>query len=243
VVWDPEGTLGRALWIGGGQWAGKSTVSRILARRYGLTVLDYDFQDERAHQDRRVVDRLRRGLPPPQPYPHEHWVTADPEAMAAEALADFRIRFNWLLDDLRSLYSPRPIIAEGWALRPELVAPILDSPRRMVVLVPTEEWRQKQLLALPRAAARVRQPVTLSRRSATGWPGTGWWRRTPCVTRTPTAFGSSRWTDRSTPKASRTSSPTTSARTCRRRSRPAPTGPRRPRNRSPEPADATAVRG
>jgi hypothetical protein len=157
VVWDPEGTLGRALWIGGGQWAGKSTVSRILARRYGLTVLDYDFQDERAHQDRRVVDRLRRGLPPPQPYPHEHWVTADPEAMAAEALADFRIRFNWLLDDLRSLYSPRPIIAEGWALRPELVAPILDSPRRMVVLVPTEEWRQKQLLALPRAAARVRQ--------------------------------------------------------------------------------------
>lgn len=97
------------------------------------------------------------GLPPPQPYPHEHWVTADPEAMAAEALADFRIRFNWLLDDLRSLYSPRPIIAEGWALRPELVAPILDSPRRMVVLVPTEEWRQKQLLALPRAAARVRQ--------------------------------------------------------------------------------------
>lgn len=157
MVWDPEGTLGRALWIGGGQWAGKSTVSRILARRYGLTVLDYDFQDERAHQDRRVVDRLRRGLPPPQPYPHEHWVTADPEAMAAEALADFRIRFNWLLDDLRSLYSPRPIIAEGWALRPELVAPILDSPRRMVVLVPTEEWRQKQLLALPRAAARVRQ--------------------------------------------------------------------------------------
>ncbi len=29
-VFDPFGTLGNALWIGGAQWAGKSTVARLL---------------------------------------------------------------------------------------------------------------------------------------------------------------------------------------------------------------------
>jgi hypothetical protein len=38
----PFGTLRGALWIGEGQWAGKSTVARILALRYGLTAYHYD---------------------------------------------------------------------------------------------------------------------------------------------------------------------------------------------------------
>jgi hypothetical protein len=29
IEWDPFGTLHVALWIGGAQWAGKSTVARI----------------------------------------------------------------------------------------------------------------------------------------------------------------------------------------------------------------------
>ena len=49
--------------------------------------------------------------------------------------------------------SGRPIIAEGWGLRPRLVAPVIDSPRRMVVIVPTDEFRQHQVRALPRAGA------------------------------------------------------------------------------------------
>ena len=44
--WDPFGTIRNALWIGGGQWAGKSTVARLLARRYGLTAYHYDYQDD-----------------------------------------------------------------------------------------------------------------------------------------------------------------------------------------------------
>jgi hypothetical protein len=73
--------------------------------------------------------------------------------MAAHSLEIFGLRFEWALDDLRALVSGRPIIAEGWGLRPELVAPLLDSPRRMVVMVPTEEFRQRQLRELPRAGA------------------------------------------------------------------------------------------
>lgn len=75
-----------------------------------------------------------------------------PEEMAAATLAGFPIRFQWALDDLRGLVSGRPIIAEAWGLRPELVAPLTDSPQRMVVMVATEQFHQRQLRQLPRAA-------------------------------------------------------------------------------------------
>jgi len=151
-VWDPFGTLGQTLWIGGSQWAGKSTVARLLAARYGVTAYHYDYHDARAHNDRRIARRVSLGEPVADPDLDSVWVHPSPEAMAAETLAGFPIRFEWALDDLRALVSGHPIIAEGWGLRPDLVAPIIDSPRRMVVMVPTEEFRQHQLRELPRAA-------------------------------------------------------------------------------------------
>lgn len=150
-VFDPHGTLGRALWIGGGQWAGKSTVAHLLARRHGLTVYHYDFHDARGHDARRVAGRARAGEPLDGPSIEDVWVRPSPAAMAADALAEFRRRFEWALDDLRGLDSPRPVIAEGWGLRPELVAPLLDSPGRMVVMVATEAFRREQLERMPRA--------------------------------------------------------------------------------------------
>lgn len=149
-MWDPHGTLRQVLWIGGGQWAGKSTVARLLAARHGLTAYHYDFHDARAHNDRRIARRVALGEP--EPDPDSVWVTPTPEQMAADTLAGFPIRFEWALDDLRALFTPRPIIAEGWGLRPELVAPLVDSPRRMIVMVPTPEFRRHQLETLPRAA-------------------------------------------------------------------------------------------
>ncbi|MFE1951948.1 hypothetical protein ACFW9D_15925 [Streptomyces sp. NPDC059524] len=150
-VWDPHGSLRRALWIGGAQWSGKTTVAEIVARHHGLTVYHYDYHDARGHQDRRIARRIALGEPVEDPTPDEVWTGQSPEAMAAETLAGFPVRFEWALDDLRALFTGRPAIAEGWGLRPELVAPLLDSPRRMLVLVPTEDFRRHQLRTLPRA--------------------------------------------------------------------------------------------
>lgn len=163
---DPFGTLRRALWIGGGQWAGKSTVARLLAQRHGLTAYHYDFHDARAHNDRRIAWRIANGQPPDDPDPDSVWVDPTPEEMAEQTLAGFPVRFEWALDDLRALVSGRPILAEGWGLRPELIAPIIDSPRRMVVIVPTTEFRRHQLRTLPRAATvdrRVSDPARARR--------------------------------------------------------------------------------
>jgi hypothetical protein len=153
-VWDPTGTIGRALWIGGGQWAGKSTVARLLAVRHGLTAYHYDYHDARGHFDRRIA----RGEPVERD-PDRKWVHRAPAEMVADALANFVLRFEWTLDDLRALDSPRPLIAEGWGLRPEFVVPLLDSPRRMIVMVPTDEFRHYQAATLPRAGS-VTQKVS-----------------------------------------------------------------------------------
>lgn len=159
-LWDPFGTLHSALWIGGGQWAGKSTVAQIIAFRYGLTAYHYDYHDARAHEDRRIARdaRLGRAIPEARD-PDETWVKPPPEEQAAKCLAGFQERFAWALDDLRALVSSRPVLAEGWGLRPELVAPLLSSPRRMVVMVPTEEFRARQVRRLPRAR-KVHQRVS-----------------------------------------------------------------------------------
>jgi 2-phosphoglycerate kinase len=159
MIWDPFGTVRRALWIGGAQWAGKSTVARILAERYGVTAYHHDFAAAHGHEDRTFARRIREGLPPVERDPEAMWVTGTPEELASRVLAGFVEQFEWALDDLRALVSGRPVIAEGWGLRPELVAPIVDSPRRMIVMVPTPEFRRYQLRTLPRAAA-ISQPVS-----------------------------------------------------------------------------------
>jgi hypothetical protein len=161
-VYDPFGTIGNALWIGGGQWAGKSTVARRLSERYGLTVYHYDYQDARGHYERWIAHRVRQQEPPFGPSAEEVWLGRTPAQMAAAALASFQVSFDWALDDLRALTSSRPVLAEGWGLRPDLVAPLLTAPGRMVVMVPTEEFRLHQTRVLPRAGqlgAKVSDPA------------------------------------------------------------------------------------
>jgi hypothetical protein len=157
--WDPFTTLRNALWIGGGQWAGKTTVAGILAGRFNLTHYHYDYHDARGHWDRRTARRCRRGEPPLEPDPEEEWIRSTVQQAVDRCRAGFEERFEFVQDDLRALQSPRPILADGWGLRPELVAQVTSSPERMVVLVPTEEFRQQQIARLPRAAV-VSAPVS-----------------------------------------------------------------------------------
>jgi 2-phosphoglycerate kinase len=153
VTWDPFGTLAQALWITGGQWAGKSTVANLLAVRCGLTAYHYDYHDARGHLDRRTAAGITL-IGAEQAY-----VRNTPQQTAEYVLAGFPRRFEWALDDLRALVSGRPVVAEGWGLRPELVAPLVPSPRQVIVMVPTDEFRLHQAAVVPRAGA-LSHPVS-----------------------------------------------------------------------------------
>ncbi len=150
--------LARVLWVGGAQWAGKSTVAQLIAARYGLILYAYDFHDARSH-----ADRARQQ---PDRFPHHHrwltdlargpnsvWLTPTPAEMADAALLAFAERFAMVLDDLAALPPCATILAEGWGLRPALIAPLLPDRQRAVFLLPGESFRRQQLAALPRAGA------------------------------------------------------------------------------------------
>jgi hypothetical protein len=159
VTWDPFGTLAQTLYIGGGQWAGKSTVANIIARRHGLTTYHYDYHSARGHWDRRVAAATRAGLVLTELTSEHMYVDQTPQQSAAEALEVLAQTFEWTLDDLRALVSGRPIVAEGWVFRPELLMPVLPSTRQMIVMVPTDEFRLYQSKHLDRAM-RPAQPVS-----------------------------------------------------------------------------------
>jgi hypothetical protein len=138
---DLRTRLAHVLWIGGGTGAGKSSVAIALAERYGLERYNYDWHDSRDHTDRTRADR----------HPHraaflamtldERWVLRPPRDMADETIRSFRERFEMVIEDLLAMPESPPVIADGFGLLPELVHPVIASPRQAIFLLPTPEFR------------------------------------------------------------------------------------------------------
>ena len=134
--------LERVLWIGGGTGAGKTTIAKAIAERQGLEPYDYDWQDARGHNDRSRAER--------HPYRaaflalsmDQRWVLQTPEAMADSTIGQFAERFEMVLEDLAAMDAPR-VVAEGFGLLPELVAPHLTSRRQAIFLLPTPATRER----------------------------------------------------------------------------------------------------
>jgi hypothetical protein len=158
-------SLPPVLWIGGAQWAGKSTVAWHLAVRYSLIQYSYDYHDSRAHAERARADperypRFHELLAALARDPDEVWVTPEAHEVADWTRRIWSETFDMVLDDLEKLPPGVTILAEGWGLRPDFVAPLLSSPRQAIFLVPTEEFRQHQLATLPRAGSFARRGET-----------------------------------------------------------------------------------
>ena|SRR5437763_13274343 len=146
------------LWIGGAQWAGKSTVANLLAARHPVVRYAYDYHDARSHSRRARAhpDRFptfASFLADLDADPDRVWVDPSPLEMADRARSIFAERFEMVLDDVAALPDGVPVIAEGWGLRPELVAPQLADPAEAVFLVSSDDFRRRQLEGLERARA------------------------------------------------------------------------------------------
>ena len=138
--------LARVLWIGGAPDAGKTSVARALAGRYGWHEYHYDRFDRleppghwaridparhpQMHAERAKIDDL-----------DARWVHTTPEELLAMWLPISYERFEMALEDLRAV-PPGPVVAEGYGFLPDLLAPLLTSPRQAIWLIPTEAFKR-----------------------------------------------------------------------------------------------------
>ena len=140
------------MWIGGGTSAGKTSIARELARRYGLRSY---------HIDDHELDHARRRDPRRHPAMEawnrrtldETWVDLPVDELVEATVAYSRERIDLIAEDVRALSASGQVIAEGFQLTPEVVAPLIESPRQAVWLLPSPDFRSKQLLSSSRAWA------------------------------------------------------------------------------------------
>jgi hypothetical protein len=129
-----------ALWIGGGQGSGKSSIAKALSRRHGLQLYNVD------HRTQAHVPRLRR-----HPFwsmsMDERWVEPDVETMLEWFVETSRERLEIVLEDVAELPDEPAAIVEGPQLFPSLVAPLLGAFDQAVFLVPRPNEQRARLAA------------------------------------------------------------------------------------------------
>jgi hypothetical protein len=136
---DPSaGDLRHVYWIGGSPGAGKSTVARRLADRFGLHLYPTDdvMRDHAARSREPYIEQFKAMDM------DERWLTRSPEVML-ETFPWFRGEaFHLVVEDLLSVPPGTRVVAEGFRLLPHLVAPLLADPRQAVWLLPTHAFAE-----------------------------------------------------------------------------------------------------
>jgi 2-phosphoglycerate kinase len=133
--------LDHVRWVGGGSGAGKTTVTRLLAERFGVVCYSTDATIN-IHSGRLeataapLLERFRRMSM------DERWVQHDPVTMYATFPWFHGEGFDLLIEDLREMPTDRPILVEGFRLLPHLVRPYVSNGRHAVWLVATAGFRQ-----------------------------------------------------------------------------------------------------
>ena len=150
-------SLAEVVWIGGSPCAGKSTLAATLARQYGLT--HYSCDDA-------LPAHLQRSDPARYPLLHQlaksSWndLCARPvERQIREELAFYREEFPLVLADLAAFPAGTSIVAEGTALLPDLIAPLLHGQRQAIWLVPTASFQREHYARRPWINDILRQCV------------------------------------------------------------------------------------
>jgi len=132
--------LRHVYWIGGGSGAGKSTIARRIAGRYGLRLYVTDDM---------MPEHAGRTTPADSPLlsefmsmtMDERWVNRSPETLL-ETFHWFRGEgFGLIVEDLFRLPGEPGVIVEGFRLLPRLVRPLLAVPEHAVWLLPTPGFR------------------------------------------------------------------------------------------------------
>jgi 2-phosphoglycerate kinase len=136
------------LWIGGSPCSGKSSVSALLAERFGLQLylVDYALRDQMDRINPDLHPTLSRWLADTC---DQRWLKPVNE-MVDDAIGCYQDHFKMIAEDLASLHEIREnveqsgapaILAEGTALLPESAAQYAVSSSRAIWMVPTPAFQ------------------------------------------------------------------------------------------------------
>jgi shikimate kinase len=139
VIQELKQALAHVLWIGGATDAGKTTISRMIAERYGFQRYDYDQND--LPQMTRLAETNATHHAFLAASMDERWVQPEPEDLLKRELECFQDRFRLVIEELLILPKAPVIVAEGFGLTPELLWPLLSDRRQAIWLVPTEAFK------------------------------------------------------------------------------------------------------
>jgi hypothetical protein len=150
---DKNPTVAPILWLGGSPCSGKSSIAQALAQRYGLTAYHCD-----DHWDAHVAQA------DPEQEPHmarigqmswdEIWMRPVAAQVSYE-LGVYREEFPMILRDLAERrHQTAGLLAEGAALLPEGVAPLITDARQALWVVPTAAFQRR---VYPNRGAWVQQ--------------------------------------------------------------------------------------
>lgn len=127
--------------VGGSSGSGKSTLVERLAVHYGLRTYSTDPLSQYVHRTTRTDAPLLHAFL--EMGMDERWVSRSPEDMLTSFHGFQGETFHLIVEDLVALPKAPPIIAEGFALLPHLVAPLLSAPHQAVWLAATPDFRRE----------------------------------------------------------------------------------------------------
>lgn len=129
-------------WIGGSPCAGKSTIARQLVETYDLTFYQCDYHwKQHTENSTNSPDSLLYQLG--HMTPEEIFMRPVDEQFRTE-IAVYQEEFQHILNDLGQLPKDKSTLAEGAALQPDLVIPLLSQPEHAIWIVPTEEFQRRE---------------------------------------------------------------------------------------------------
>lgn len=127
-------------WLGGGCGSGKTTIARVVSRRLDLRLYPVDGYTY-AHAERSQHDGFPLSRAVAEMTPEQRWART-PAELAEWFAAVAAERLQMILADLRDLGPGPTVVAEGPQLFPDLIAPLMQTPKHGLWLLPTPEFAQ-----------------------------------------------------------------------------------------------------
>ncbi len=135
----PLPDLTNIYWIGGAPCSGKSTIAETLAHRYGFSLFK---SDDHMYAHMRLADAHKQPvMAKVASLSWEEIWNRPVEVLLQDELDFYQEEFPMLLEELALYPKGQPILAEGNAWLPDLVARLSLQPGRIIYMVPTREFQ------------------------------------------------------------------------------------------------------